>query len=158
MHVYGRIMGEMKNFELFCNFMNAKKLENGTAIYLMQRTAEVRTWDYTSPHPPLYTSLKHTHTHTYSTLHTLSPLPMHTLVLTQGVLDVVVRKPRPDSFTSDLQPDLRIPSAGFARAMYEVFLGQSSVVPDVKPEWAKGAKALLESDKIKRDTRKGGSG
>lgn len=39
-----------------------------------------------------------------------------------------------------------------------MYLGENSVVPDAKKEWAKGAKALLESDQIKRDTRKGGSG
>lgn len=31
----------MKNFKLFADFIGAKKLENGTAIYLMQRSAEV---------------------------------------------------------------------------------------------------------------------
>lgn len=70
----------------------------------------------------------------------------------------MVRKPRQEAFTSETQPDLRIPSAGFSRSMLEVFLGQDSVVPGARVEWAKGARALLESDKVKRDTRKGGSG
>lgn len=36
-----RIIGEMKNFELFAKFLGEKKLENGTAIYLMQRSGDV---------------------------------------------------------------------------------------------------------------------
>lgn len=54
--------------------------------------------------------------------------------------------------------DLSIPSPSLCRALFEVYLGASSVIPEARKEWAKGAKALLESDKVWRDTRKGGSG
>lgn len=34
----------------------------------------------------------------------------------------------------------------------------AAVVPDARKEWAAGARKLLESDDIRRQTRKGGSG
>lgn len=61
--------------------------------------------------------------------------------------------------TKDLEePPLSIASPTLCRALFEVYLGESSVVPEARKEWAKGARALLESEKVKRDSRKGGSG
>ena len=51
-------------------------------------------------------------------------------------------------------PDLSIASPSLCRALFEVYLGSASVVPDVRTEWAAGARALLDSDKVRRDTRK----
>lgn len=51
-----------------------------------------------------------------------------------------------------------IESPALSRALFEVYLGESSILPDAKKEWATGARALLDSEKVKRDTRKGGSG
>ncbi|GBF91104.1 chalcone-flavanone isomerase [Raphidocelis subcapitata] len=55
-------------------------------------------------------------------------------------------------------PQLRISSPGLARALFELYLGDGSIVPEGRAEWARGARALLESDEVKRATRKGGSG
>lgn len=54
--------------------------------------------------------------------------------------------------------DLSIASASLCRALFEVYLGSNSVVPEGRKEWANGARSLLESDKIRRQTRKGGTG
>lgn len=56
---------------------------------------------------------------------------------------------------SDAQeiPDLRIESPGMCRALFEVYLGGSSVVPDAIPIWAEGTKKLIESEEVKRATR-----
>lgn len=50
-------------------------------------------------------------------------------------------------------PGLTIKSAGMARALFEVFLGEASSVPAARAEWVKGTKLLLESDTVKRETR-----
>eukprot|EP00878_Enallax_costatus_P033878 GHUV01037454.1.p2 GENE.GHUV01037454.1~~GHUV01037454.1.p2 ORF type:complete len:134 (+),score=50.27 GHUV01037454.1:761-1162(+) len=57
-----------------------------------------------------------------------------------------------------LVPQDKLQSEGFARALFELFLGQQSVVADARPVWAAGAKELLESEIVKRETRKAGSG
>ncbi|KIY97814.1 chalcone-flavanone isomerase [Monoraphidium neglectum] len=54
-------------------------------------------------------------------------------------------------------PELRIPSPGLARALFELYLGDSSVVPEGRPAWAAGARELLDYDAVKRDTRKAGA-
>jgi Chalcone isomerase-like len=74
-----------------------------------------------------------------------------------NALEIVLRS-RPGEDYSSATPDVSIPSAGLCRALFEVYLGSNSVVPDAKREWAKGAKELLDSDRVRRDTRKGGSG
>eukprot|EP00193_Tetraselmis_chui_P016742 CAMPEP_0177790452 /NCGR_PEP_ID=MMETSP0491_2-20121128/23362_1 /TAXON_ID=63592 /ORGANISM="Tetraselmis chuii, Strain PLY429" /LENGTH=301 /DNA_ID=CAMNT_0019312527 /DNA_START=135 /DNA_END=1040 /DNA_ORIENTATION=+ len=51
-------------------------------------------------------------------------------------------------------PEKSIESPALSR---EVWLGENSVVPNAKPVFAAGAKALLESENIRRQTRKGGS-
>ncbi|PSC74267.1 chalcone-flavanone isomerase [Micractinium conductrix] len=75
---------------------------------------------------------------------------------TDGTLDVAVRPGRVE--LSTLVADLSVTSAGLCRGLFEIFLGSSSVVPDARKEWAAGARKLLESDDIRRQTRKGGSG
>jgi hypothetical protein len=54
-------------------------------------------------------------------------------------------------------PEKSIESPALSRALLEVWLGENSVVPNAKPVFAAGAKALLESENIRRQTRKGGS-
>ena len=72
-------------------------------------------------------------------------------------LDISVKEKRPSSFEQEV-PDICIESASLSRALFEVYLGQSSIIPDAKKEWADGARKLLESEKIRRNTRPGGSG
>ena len=55
---------------------------------------------------------------------------------------------------STRSPDLTIASPGLCRALFEVYLGASSVVPDARASWVAGAKALLDSDNVKRETRR----
>jgi hypothetical protein len=74
----------------------------------------------------------------------------------EAVLDVVVR-PQAGAL-GDATPDLSLPSPSLCRALFETFLGSASVVPDARAAWAEGARALLESDKVRRDTRKSGGG
>lgn len=74
-----------------------------------------------------------------------------------GTLDVVVREARGAGFDT-VVPDLCIDSAGLSRALFETYLGSQSIVPDGRATWAEGAKKLIESDKIRRQTRPGGSG
>lgn len=77
-----------------------------------------------------------------------------------GELQVVILDPAAAA-SIDLEkvaPANRLQSEGFARALFELFLGQESVVSDARPLWAAGAKELLESEIVKRDTRKTGSG
>ena len=74
-----------------------------------------------------------------------------------GTLDVVVREGRAGGFEG-VVPDLCVESAGLSRAIFETYLGGGSIVPDGRPVWAEGAKKLIESDKIRRQTRPGGSG
>jgi hypothetical protein len=76
---------------------------------------------------------------------------------TDATLDVVVRSERPADW-SNMVGDLSIGSPSLCRALFEVFLGEKSVIPDARKEFANGARALLESDKVRRDTRKGGTG
>lgn len=55
----------------------------------------------------------------------------------------------PDS----LSPQLSVQSPSFSRALFETFLGESSVVPDVRSTWVEGVKKLLESENTTRATR-----
>jgi hypothetical protein len=66
---------------------------------------------------------------------------------------------RPESsLCLQVQPDIRIDSPWLSRVLFEVFLGSSSVVPEARKEWANGARLLLESEQVRRASRKGGSG
>lgn len=77
-----------------------------------------------------------------------------------GELQVVILDPAAAASTDleKIRPTNRLSSEGFARALFELFLGQQSVVADARPTWAAGAKELLESEIVKRETRKAGSG
>ena len=59
---------------------------------------------------------------------------------------------------SQAEPDIRIESPGLCRALFEVYLGSNSVVPDAIGVWAEGTKKLLDSEEVRRATRRGGSG
>ena len=78
----------------------------------------------------------------------------------EGRMEVATVGDRARSGAAWASPDaaeLTIPSAGLCRALFEVYLGESSVVPTARAAWAKGARALLATEEVKRDTRKGGS-
>jgi hypothetical protein len=61
------------------------------------------------------------------------------------------------AFAAPDAPELAVQSPGLGRALFETFLGESSVVgPAGRAAWAAGARALLASEEVKRDTRKGG--
>lgn len=55
------------------------------------------------------------------------------------------------------KPELRIESPMLCRALFETYLGSESVVPDARSAWAAGARSLLASEQVRRDTRKSGS-
>lgn len=62
----------------------------------------------------------------------------------------------PASFAAPDAADLRIESAGLARALFEVYLGSAPASPGARTAWAAGARALLATETVKRDTRKSG--
>ncbi|KAG2453671.1 hypothetical protein HYH02_001884 [Chlamydomonas schloesseri] len=72
-----------------------------------------------------------------------------------GDLEVLVTPPvtAPQEYGT-ATPELRISSAALGRGLFEIFLGDSPVVPEAKTEWIKGAKQLLDSENVKRATRK----
>lgn len=51
--------------------------------------------------------------------------------------------------------DLTLKSIPLSRGLFEVFLGVDSVVPEAKKQWAQGARNLLETDRVQKDTRGG---
>lgn len=63
-----------------------------------------------------------------------------------------------DNFKSQVLPEFRSQSVALCRGLFEVFLGSESVVPDAKSQWAQGARNLLESERVQKDTRPGGFG
>jgi hypothetical protein len=54
--------------------------------------------------------------------------------------------PRP---RAQLAPDLRIDAVSLGRALFEVYLGSNSVVPDARAAWAQGARALLATEQAR---------
>jgi hypothetical protein len=61
----------------------------------------------------------------------------------------------------DLQtvaPRNRIKASGLSRGFFEMFLGSEPVVTDAIPAWVAGCKELLDSENVKRASRKAGSG
>ncbi|GLI58762.1 hypothetical protein VaNZ11_000342 [Volvox africanus] len=72
-----------------------------------------------------------------------------------GDLEVLVTPPisSPQEYGEE-KPEMRINSPALGRGLFEIFLGSSPVVPDARTEWVKGAKALLESENVKRASRK----
>lgn len=77
---------------------------------------------------------------------------------TEGSLEVLVKSDPVSQDYSQAQPDLKIDSPGLCRALFEVYTGSNSVVPDAKVTWAEGAKLLLDSDEVRRSSRKSGGG
>lgn len=77
-----------------------------------------------------------------------------------GDLEVVVLDAAAAASTAieKIAPKNILKSQGFSRALFELFLGEASIVPAARAVWAAGARELLESDIVKRETRKGGSG
>ena len=73
-------------------------------------------------------------------------------------------KPRPlplpasQEDLSAAKPDLEIASPSLCRALFEVYMGSAPVSPEARAAWAAGARALLRSEDVRRDTRRGGSG
>ena len=57
-----------------------------------------------------------------------------------------------------VKPDLSIESPGLCRALFEVYTGSNSVVPEAKKSWADGARQLLDSEEVRRDSRRSGGG
>lgn len=80
------------------------------------------------------------------------------LYRTDATLDVTLSSPKQPADLSTAQASLCIKSASLCRALFETFLGESSVVPEARAVWAAGARQLLASDDVRRDTRRGGSG
>ncbi|DBB11970.1 TPA: hypothetical protein ACH3X3_006096 [Trebouxia sp. C0006] len=58
----------------------------------------------------------------------------------------------------EVQADLKIDSPGLCRALFEVYTGSNTVVPEAKKAWAEGARQLLDSEEIRRSTRRAGGG
>lgn len=50
---------------------------------------------------------------------------------------------------AQLRPDLRVEAVSLGRALFEVYLGSNSVVPDARTAWAKGARALLATEQAR---------
>lgn len=57
-----------------------------------------------------------------------------------------------------LKPQFRLRSPGLCRALFSVYLGEATVVPEARKAWVKGAQNLLDYENVKRDTRRSGSG
>lgn len=51
-------------------------------------------------------------------------------------------------------PELRISSPGISRALFELYIGDASLVPEGRAAFVAGAKELLDSENVKRETRK----
>jgi hypothetical protein len=52
---------------------------------------------------------------------------------------------------------LTIKSPGLGRALFELYLGDGAIVPELRGAAAEGARALLESEEVKRAARKAGA-
>ncbi|KAJ9528111.1 hypothetical protein QJQ45_005747 [Haematococcus lacustris] len=74
-----------------------------------------------------------------------------------GDLDVTITGPGASRAYDSVTPERRIQSMALTRGLFELFLGSNSVVPQARPVWSQGAKLLLESEEVKRATRKSGS-
>ncbi|PNH03324.1 hypothetical protein TSOC_010632 [Tetrabaena socialis] len=72
-----------------------------------------------------------------------------------GDLELLVTPPVTEPYEYDTaKPELRISSAALGRGLFELFLGSTPVVPGARAEWVKGAKLLVESESVKRASRK----
>lgn len=80
------------------------------------------------------------------------------LYRTDGTLDIALSGSERPYELAQARTSLCIGSATLCRALFEAILGQSSIMPGARPSFAAGARQLLESDNIRRDSRRGGSG
>ena len=69
-----------------------------------------------------------------------------------GDTEVLVTPTAAGSYVS-AKPELRIRSLSLCRGLFEIFLGSESAVPAGRQVWAVGARSLLESDNVKRNTK-----
>ena len=91
----------------------------------------------------------HTHSH--------PPTPAHTRTNTAAAAAATHTRLQKNTTQPDLRtmaPEMRVASPGLARALYEIFLGDDSVVAPARAVWAAGARELLDSENVKRDVRK----
>jgi hypothetical protein len=75
-----------------------------------------------------------------------------------GDLELEIVEPGASVNLETIAPKNRIPASGLSRAFFEMFLGSAPTVPEAIPLWVAGAKELLDSENVKRDSRKAGSG
>ena len=69
-----------------------------------------------------------------------------------GDTEVLVTPSAADSYVS-AKPELRIRSLSLCRGLFEIFLGSEPAVLAGRAVWAAGARSLLESDNVKRNTK-----
>jgi hypothetical protein len=74
----------------------------------------------------------------------------------EGVLELLLRDSDEGVDYARTQPDERIKSPSLCRALFEIYLGGSPVIPEAIGTWAAGTKKLLESENEKRNTRRNG--
>lgn len=74
-----------------------------------------------------------------------------------GSLEIVVREDDSALDYSTVQPDERFDSPSLCRALFEIFLGETPIIPDAVGRWAQGTKDLLASENDRRTSRKGGA-
>ncbi|KAG2483293.1 hypothetical protein HYH03_017840 [Edaphochlamys debaryana] len=74
-----------------------------------------------------------------------------------GDLEVLVTPPitAPQEYGT-ATPEIKISSLALCRGLFEIFLGSQASVPAARSEWVKGAKQLLDSENVKRASRKQG--
>eukprot|EP00884_Botryococcus_braunii_P003095 jgi/Botrbrau1/12787/Bobra.117_1s0006.1 len=57
---------------------------------------------------------------------------------------------------ANASPPLTIESPSLCRVLFERYLGEDSLVPLARASWASGARALLATEEVRRDSRKSG--
>lgn len=73
-----------------------------------------------------------------------------------GDIQVAI-SPSPQETYTSIKPPLTINSGAMARALFELYLGSSAVVPEARKAWVQGVKNLLDYENVKRSTRKDGA-
>ena len=71
-----------------------------------------------------------------------------------GDLEVYLRQPGGQEDLLTVKPMVRIRSMPLCRGLFEIFFGSNSPVPEARLQWVQGAKNLLDSENVKRNTRK----
>lgn len=131
-----KLMGALGDLEKFKSFFMAKQLDKGTNIAMLVRTGETLDVVVTPSKESSYAMVRR---HIYHRFQAVGTSRLCILLASQAT------------------PELSIVSAGLCRSLLEVFLGSNTVVPEAKREWTRGARSLLSSDEIRRDSRKSGS-